>query len=255
MRTWSLMVALALMTPLATHAQGIKIGIDGEGWRKLDEAGPLAKSLKVMFVKGVYEGIFFGASSTKDAYSTNPTAETLVDALDAFYSEPANRGILVIWALQVVNLQIAGKSEEEVGRATRYNRCRSSALASSSVVDEVRSRLADCDPSGLSVDPALDQVFMESLVEERPEIISGPQLQYPDLLRHAGVQGRVLVQVIIDTTGRAEPSSVKIIQSPNPGFDQAAKNYVLSALFRPARVHGRAVRVLLSLPIDFNIKR
>ena len=63
------------------------------------------------------------------------------------------------------------------------------------------------------------------------------------------------LQAIIDTSGRAEPQSVKVIQSPNPGFDQSAKNYVLRALFRPARVHGRAVRVLINLPIDFKIKR
>ena len=100
-----------------------------------------------------------------------------------------------------------------------------------------------------------DQVFLESVVEERPEVLSGPQPQYPDLLRQAGIQGRVLVQAIIDTSGRAEPPSVKVIQSPNPGFDQPAKNYVLRALFRPARVHGRAVRVLINLPIDFRIKR
>ena len=108
---------------------------------------------------------------------------------------------------------------------------------------------------GTGIVPSSDQVFMESVVEERPEVLSGPQLQYPDLLRQAGVQGRVLVQAIIDTSGRAEPPSVKIIQSPNPGFDQPAKNYVLRALFRPARVHGRAVRVLVNLPIDFKIKR
>jgi len=28
---------------------------------------------------------------------------------------------------------------------------------------------------------------------------------------------------------------------------------VLKALFRPARVHGRAVRVLINIPIDFKI--
>ena len=108
---------------------------------------------------------------------------------------------------------------------------------------------------GTGIVPSSDQVYMESVVEERPEVLSGPQLQYPDLLRQAAIQGRVLVQAIIDTTGRAEPPSVKVIQSPNPGFDQSAKNYVLRALFRPARVHGRAVRVLINLPIDFKIKR
>ena len=108
---------------------------------------------------------------------------------------------------------------------------------------------------GTGIVPSGDQVFMESVVEERPEMLTHPPLQYPDLLRQAGVQGRVLVQAIIDTSGRAEPASVKVIQSPNPGFDQSAKQMVLKALFRPARVHGRAVRVLVNLPIDFTIKR
>jgi TonB family protein len=100
-----------------------------------------------------------------------------------------------------------------------------------------------------------DQVYAEAVVDERPEVLSGPQLEYPDLLRQASIQGRVVVQAIIDTTGRAEPASVKVIQSPNPGFDQPAKTYLLEALLRPARVHGRAVRVLINLPIDFSIKR
>jgi TonB family protein len=103
--------------------------------------------------------------------------------------------------------------------------------------------------------PTGNEVFMESIVEEKPAVLSGPTLQFPELLRQAQIQGRVLVQAIIDTLGRAEPSSVKVLQSPNPGFDQSAKSYVLKALFRPARVHGRAVRVLIQIPIDFRLKQ
>ena len=101
--------------------------------------------------------------------------------------------------------------------------------------------------------PTGNEVFMEAIVEEKPAVLSGLQPQYPELLRQAGIQGRVMVQAIIDTTGRAEPPSLKVISSPNPGFDQPAKTYVLKALFRPARVHGRAVRVLINIPIDFKI--
>src|SRR3989441_7617625 len=101
--------------------------------------------------------------------------------------------------------------------------------------------------------PSGNDVFMESIVEEKPSILSGPQLVYPDLLRQAGIQGRVIVQVIVDTTGRAEPNSIKILQSPNPGFDQPAKNYVLKALYRPARVHRRAGRVLGNQALDFKV--
>ncbi len=103
--------------------------------------------------------------------------------------------------------------------------------------------------------PTGDQVFLESVVEERPERLTGPALQYPDLLRQAGVQGRVLVQGVIDTTGRAIPNTVRVVQSPHPGFDDAAKRLMLQSLFRPGRVGGRAVKVLVSLPVDFTIKR
>jgi TonB family protein len=102
--------------------------------------------------------------------------------------------------------------------------------------------------------PTGNEVFMEAIVEEKPTVLSGPIPVYPELLKQAQIQGRVLVQAIVDTLGRAEPNSVKVLQSPNPGFDQSAKTYVLKALFRPARVHGRAVRVLIQIPIDFRLK-
>lgn len=103
--------------------------------------------------------------------------------------------------------------------------------------------------------PSSDQVYLEAVVEERPERLTGPAPQYPDLLRQAGVSGRVLVQAVIDTTGRAIPSTVRIVQTPHPGFDDAARRVMLQSLFRPGRVAGRAVKVLVSLPVDFTIKR
>ena len=81
-----------------------------------------------------------------------------------------------------------------------------------------------------------------------------PPLDYPPALRHAGLQGRVTVQAVIDTLGRAEPASLKVIMHPNTAFDQSARAYVLQAVFRPARVKGRAVRVLISVPVDYRIE-
>ncbi len=101
------------------------------------------------------------------------------------------------------------------------------------------------------VTPTGNDVFMEAVVDEKPALLSAPQLVYPELLRQAGIQGRVLVRAIIDTMGRAEPNSVTILQSPNPGFDRSVKDYVLKTMFRPARIHGRAVRVLIQMPIAF----
>ena len=90
-------------------------------------------------------------------------------------------------------------------------------------------------------------------VEEPPQLLAGPVAAYPEALRRAGVEGRVVVETVVDTLGRAEANSVVIIDSPHPGFSAAARDYVLRALFRPARVHGQAVRVLVRVPIDFAI--
>jgi TonB family protein len=97
------------------------------------------------------------------------------------------------------------------------------------------------------------ELYLESLVEEKPSVLSAPQPLYPEVLHQADIEGRVLIQAIIDTSGRAEKNSVKIIESPNPAFDPGSRNWILHALFRPARVHGRAVRVLIQVPIDYRI--
>jgi len=98
-------------------------------------------------------------------------------------------------------------------------------------------------------------VWDSGIVDERPEVLSGPILTYPELMRQAGIEGRVVVEVVIDSLGRAEPGSLRIVESPQRAFEAAALAYVRRALFRPARVMGRSVRVLVRLPIDFRITR
>ncbi len=97
------------------------------------------------------------------------------------------------------------------------------------------------------------EVYAEALVEERPELLSAPPPIYPQLLKQAGIQGRVILHAIVDTTGRVEPASVRIIKSPSPAFEQPTKDWVLKALFRPARLHGRGVRVFINLPVDYSL--
>jgi protein TonB len=90
-------------------------------------------------------------------------------------------------------------------------------------------------------------------VDEPPAVLAGPPPTYPDLLRAAGIQGRVVLQVVIDTLGRAERAAA-VVESSNRGFDAAALAYVRGALFRPGRVRGRPVRVLIRLPIAFTLR-
>jgi TonB family protein len=115
---------------------------------------------------------------------------------------------------------------------------------------------AACPPigNGEGHGSVADQVYAEATVDERAEIVSAPPLEYPPALRQAGLQGRVTVQAVIDTLGRAEPASLKVIARPNTAFDQSARAYVLHTVFRPARIKGRAVRVLIRVPVDYRIE-
>ncbi|HYT04554.1 MAG TPA: energy transducer TonB [Gemmatimonadales bacterium] len=125
---------------------------------------------------------------------------------------------------------------------------------------DLRERFDPTDYSGIGVEggrangvvPTEDQVYTDATVEERPLLLSAPPPAYPVLLRQAGIQGRVVVRAVVDTTGRVEPASVRILKSPSLLFNEPTKQWVLKALFRPARVHGRAAKVFVNLPVDYS---
>lgn len=98
-------------------------------------------------------------------------------------------------------------------------------------------------------------VYSTDVVEERPERIGGPAPRYPEILRQAGIQGQVTVECVLDTTGRAEPGSVRVVSSTNPFFDAPALEAVAASRFRPGRLGGRAVRVRVLVPLNFVVSR
>lgn len=99
------------------------------------------------------------------------------------------------------------------------------------------------------------QAFLESAVDERPERLSGPYPRYPEMLRQAGIEGIVLLEFVIDTTGHVEVETLKVLQSTNRAFEGPAKDVIRRSVYRPGRVRGQAVRVLVSQQIGFTIQR
>jgi len=108
------------------------------------------------------------------------------------------------------------------------------------------------DTAAVWLDSSGTAVLREAVVETRPTVIQCPPVTYPQKLRKAGVHGRVVFQLIVDTLGHPEPRSVQVIESPHDSLTVAAHHAVLGCDFTPARVHGRAVRVLIQLPFVFH---
>jgi TonB family protein len=74
---------------------------------------------------------------------------------------------------------------------------------------------------------------------------------YPASLREAGVSGRVMLTLIVDTTGHAEAASIRVLDATNNLFIEPAIASSQSCRFTPALRNGLPVRVRVSLPISF----
>ena len=98
-------------------------------------------------------------------------------------------------------------------------------------------------------------VYDTTQVTERPLAYDGPPIRYPDGLRREGIQGRVVLSLIVNADGTVDRGSIGIIQMVHPDFVMAAKRWTLGARFWPGCLVGRPVRVRVALPIDFKILR
>lgn len=107
-------------------------------------------------------------------------------------------------------------------------------------------------PGGSDPGPA---PFEPRYVEEQPVLLSHPPLRYPELLRQAGIEGRIVVEAVLDTLGYAERGSLRIAQGGQAPFEAEALAVVRASTYRPGRVSGHAVRVRVQVPIVFAIRR
>jgi len=104
--------------------------------------------------------------------------------------------------------------------------------------------------------PQGDQPYFDFQVEKMVVMApgaSGPA--YPDMLRSAGIEGTVLAQFVVDTTGRADMSTFKVLKSENDLFSNSVKNALQRMRFLPAEVGGRKVKQLVQQPFQFSLNR
>lgn len=120
---------------------------------------------------------------------------------------------------------------------------------------------APLPPPPPAAPPEMEQPYDEpevfTFVEDMPEIIGGIEaiykhLEYPQIARMAGIEGRVVVQVTIDEEGR--PIHPVVLRGIGGGCDEAAVAAIMNVRFTPGRQRGRAVRVQYSITVHFVLK-
>jgi protein TonB len=95
------------------------------------------------------------------------------------------------------------------------------------------------------------------IVEQMPELIGGlgsiqSKINYPEIAKKAGVEGRVIVQFVVDESGGViDP---QVVRGIGAGCDEEAIRAVRQAKFTPGKQRGKPVKVKMSLPITFKLK-
>lgn len=79
----------------------------------------------------------------------------------------------------------------------------------------------------------------------------GPR--YPEALRMKGVQGEVVIEFTVDTTGRVDTAGVTVVSTSNPLFTEAVREALPRMHFIPAVADGHHVRQLVRLPMKFTL--
>ena len=96
----------------------------------------------------------------------------------------------------------------------------------------------------------------EHLVDRAPRLLGrAVEPRYPAALRDAGVQGRVVVQFVVDTLGLAELGELQVLESPHAAFVESVRAALARYRFSVGEAAGRKVRTRVQIPFEFTLAK
>lgn len=96
-----------------------------------------------------------------------------------------------------------------------------------------------------------DSAMGEGSADTLPKVLSRTEMEYPSSASKDGIQGYVVVNLLIDTDGNVE--MVKVLESqPSGVFDDAATSGVKHWKFSPGKNKGKPVKLWAKQKIKFN---
>jgi protein TonB len=101
-----------------------------------------------------------------------------------------------------------------------------------------------------------EQSYYQFEVEKVARMAPGnaPPL-YPNILRATNQVGKVMISFVIDTSGKADMSTFKVVEATNTLFVEEVKKVLPKYNFIPAEIGSRKVRMHVQLPFDFVLNK
>lgn len=94
------------------------------------------------------------------------------------------------------------------------------------------------------------------VAENMPNLIGGiagiqERLEYPEVALRAGIEGRVIMDLVVDKLGN--PDSAYVFQGIGGGCDQEALRLTQTTSWEPGSMNNEPVCVRMRIPIVFNL--
>ena len=119
-------------------------------------------------------------------------------------------------------------------------------------LEDVPVDLPPPPPAGSEEAPFEEEEILEVWkVEQKPRLVRRALPVYPEFALRAGLQGSVMLKVLLGKDGKAE--SVRMLKGEEI-FRKSAEDAVRKFLFEPARQSDRPVKVWLVIPIHFKLE-
>lgn len=97
-------------------------------------------------------------------------------------------------------------------------------------------------------------VYFESQVEKPVVLVSRNRIpSFPEVLKSQHVEGEVLAQFVVDTSGSVEMSSFKVLKSSHGLFTEAVRTWLQNARYFPAEEGGMRVKQLVQRSFVFGL--
>lgn len=145
------------------------------------------------------------------------------------------------------------REQQQTRRIRQVRTAQSRSLAGEMAMDFV----PDLSAAGAGAGVAVPEQNLAAAVFEEGETDTDPipktltPIDYPERARDLGIEGVLVVELVIGVDGRVE--SVNVVRSPHPSIAAAARKTVMRWRFEPARKDGVPVRVRARKQIEFQL--
>ena len=95
-------------------------------------------------------------------------------------------------------------------------------------------------------------MFSKNTADRNAQMQGSLQPTYPSEAKQAGIQGQVVLQFVVDESGRAQ--DIQVLSSPNDMLAEAAVNALEEKSFEPAMQNGEPVKMRMSQPVTFRLE-